>query len=284
MNRQLGQILLYLDAPGLVAKTLPLATAAHAPEEKIFFLQLLRNLATGWTREQIAAYFQALAKVRALHGAREYALYIKLILDDATARLNGSERLIASRILEAADKTSSPTQPTAPPRPFVKAWTMADFENGLNAVEKGRDFQRGQAMYIAASCNRCHQMGNAGGLIGPDLTSVGRRFGVKDILRSTIEPSAVIDEKYRVTVISTRDGKTVEGTVLDESETSLTLSPNPLATDSITVAKSNIEKRQVSAVSPMPTSLLDTLSREEIFDLLAYVFSGGDAGHRSFKP
>src|SRR5258708_35630476 len=108
---------------------------------------------------------------------------------------------------------------------------MADFGNGLEAVEKGRNFQSGQAMFGAASCARCHQMGNAGGLIGPDLTSVGRRFGVKDILRSIIEPSAVIDEKYRVTVITTRDGHIVEGTILDENDKSLTLSTNPLTTD-----------------------------------------------------
>jgi hypothetical protein len=33
----------------------------------------------------------------------------------------------------------------------------------------------------------------------------------------------------------------------------------------------------------MPAGLLDTLSLEEILDLLAYLESGGDPGHPSFQ-
>jgi hypothetical protein len=40
---------------------------------------------------------------------------------------------------------------------------------------------------------------------------------------------------------------------------------------------------ELSKISPMPTNLLDPLTREEILDLLAYLISGGDRRHEVFR-
>ena len=49
------------------------------------------------------------------------------------------------------------------------------------------------------------------------------------------------------------------------------------------IATGDIEEVQPSRVSMMPNGLLDTLSDEEILDLLAYLKSGGDSSDPVFK-
>ncbi len=49
------------------------------------------------------------------------------------------------------------------------------------------------------------------------------------------------------------------------------------------VASDNIEEMQPSRVSMMPVGLLDTLNKEEILDLMAYLLSRGDAEHAMFR-
>ena len=59
---------------------------------------------------------------------------------------------------------------------------------------------------------------------------------------------------------------------------------DPLAKDSATILqKEEIEDRIKSDVSMMPKGLLDKLSREEILDLIAFVFAKGDSKHMLFE-
>ena len=46
--------------------------------------------------------------------------------------------------------------------------------------------------------------------------------------------------------------------------------------------KSEIEERKKSTVSIMPQGLLSKLTREEILDLIAYVYARGDKKHLLF--
>ena len=53
--------------------------------------------------------------------------------------------------------------------------------------------------------------------------------------------------------------------------------PDPLDTKRTTeIPVAEIELRKPSPVSPMPANLLDTLDREEILDLLAYLEASGE--------
>jgi hypothetical protein len=49
------------------------------------------------------------------------------------------------------------------------------------------------------------------------------------------------------------------------------------------VRRQDIEAMQPSKVSMMPEGLLNTLTEEEIQDLVAYLYSRGDPSHRMFK-
>jgi putative heme-binding domain-containing protein len=122
-------------------------------------------------------------------------------------------------------------------------------------------------------------VGNAGTLIGPDLTFASSRFSRRDILESIVEPSKSIAENYRSIEIVTRDGKTHIGRPVlggDYRSQILRLAVDPLRPFQITeIDKRTIEREQVSTVSWMPEGLLDTFSGEEIRDLLAFIEAGG---------
>ena len=52
-------------------------------------------------------------------------------------------------------------------------------------------------MFGAAACFTCHRFGNEGGMTGPDLTSAGRRYSIKDLLEQIVTPSKEINEQFR---------------------------------------------------------------------------------------
>jgi hypothetical protein len=83
----------------------------------------------------------------------------------------------------------------------------------------------------------------------------------------------------------TTDGQTVSGAVTGGDAEALQVATDPLTPDRTTrVLKKDIEAQQPSLVSPMPSGLLDTLTKEEILDLLAYLESGGKRTNAKSKP
>ena len=170
-------------------------------------------------------------------------------------------------------------------RQFVRQWTVDDLSDALNALNHGRDIEQGKRMFTVGSCIVCHRVGNRGGVTGPDLTLVSRRFAPRDLLTSIIEPSKVISEKYRNMTLVLRDGQEFTGRIIntDYRSGSLSVVSDSLALDNVaTVMKRDIESQWPSAVSPMPEGLLDSMTKEEALDLLAWILAAGqaDAAHR----
>jgi hypothetical protein len=48
------------------------------------------------------------------------------------------------------------------------------------------------------------------------------------------------------------------------------------------VKKSDVTKRAFSKISPMPQGLVDTLSKDDLLDLLAFIESAGRKNHSAF--
>ena len=69
-------------------------------------------------------------------------------------------------------------------------------------------------------------------------------------------------------MIETRGGRVIAGLVEKESETSVTIRT---LTDSLTIAKSDIEETKISEQSFMPEGLLKPLNEREQIELLKYL-------------
>ena len=79
-------------------------------------------------------------------------------------------------------------------------------------------------------------------------------------------------------------GKVLTGLITEETGDAIKLIDNPATPEKVTtIPKTEIESRTLSEVSIMPKGVLNKLTREEIFDLLAYVLGGGDKKNALFE-
>jgi putative heme-binding domain-containing protein len=169
-------------------------------------------------------------------------------------------------------------------RKFVKEWAMNELEPLLGEVARGRDFESGKAAFNDAQCVACHKFANQGGSVGPELTGVGSKYSRRDILESMIDPSKVISDQFQNFNIWKKDGDDVSGRITDENKDRIVVLPNMLAPEvTVEVPLNEIERREPSKVSAMPTGLLNHLTQTEILDLLAYIEAMGKANADNFK-
>jgi putative heme-binding domain-containing protein len=322
LNRELVQLLVYLEAPDVVAKTMALLDKAPTQEEQIHYIFNLRNLKSGWTLEQRKRYFNWFATARqggrlemtsprggtyntwtnqALAGklhspeliqwfkeaSREYAdgsSHSKFLLNIRKDAIATltGDEHNALGMVLARSVVSQPWKPSRE-RTFVQEWTMADLEPALDTVGRGRNFASGRAAFNDAQCIVCHRFGNEGGSVGPELIGAGSKYSRRDVLESILEPSRVISDQFQNMNLLKKDGDLVSGRIVDEDKDRVTLMPSMLAPDAtVEIPISEIAQREASKVSSMPSGLLNYLTREEILDLLAYVESMGQAKANNF--
>jgi putative heme-binding domain-containing protein len=287
VNKSLAELLVKLNAPRVVPRTLNLLARATAQREQFQYLHVLRQARQDWTLEGRQQYFRALARMRHFVGGEGMPTFISRIQEEATAGLTAGEReQIAPLLAQKPPVIDIPA--LARNRAFVRNWKSSDLMGALAEVGRGRDFERGKKMFQAAACVACHRLQQTGAAIGPDLTSVARRFSRRDILESILDPDKVVAEQYRRDIISTVQGKVLVGTIVpgvDYRAEELQILANPLEPDKITrIAKKDIDRHEKSPLSIMPQGLLDTLSKEEILDLLAYLEAGGNPEHPNYHP
>jgi putative heme-binding domain-containing protein len=276
-NRLLSELLVRLEVEDSVSKTIELLKSTTDQTEQMHYLFVLRNMSKDWTLDQRKVYFEALARTKHYLGGAGMPDFVKRIREEATATLSESEREALGRLVD--DPLSATIVQETPPRPFVRKWTVEALAEALNSAGSRRDLARGEAMFAAASCSKCHRIGGKGTLVGPDLTSASSRFSRRDLLQSIITPSKVVPEKYRSLQIVTASGRTYLGQTVpggDFRSTSLRLATDPLHPGRyVVIRKSEIEVQRHSPVSWMPDGLLDTLNKEEVLDLLAYIEARG---------
>jgi len=296
-NRELCQILLALDAPHAIARTMALLRTAWTQEEQVAYVMALRNIKTGWTEDLRRDYLSWWNNGRS---SRHPDTVVQWFTDAGIGFNNGSSfRGFLNHALEEAKATMTPDQiaamgdltkvqpaTTAPTveRKLVREWTIADLQSALPEVSSGRDFARGKAAYEAAQCILCHRYGDQGGAAGPDLTNVATRFKREDLLESVVAPSKVVSEQYMNTVFTMADGTVVAGRIAKETGDRIVVLSNPFdTTTTTTIAKSGVKARDLSKISIMPPGLLNTFTEDEVLDLLAFLESMGDPKHPDFN-
>jgi putative heme-binding domain-containing protein len=282
LNADLCQVLVYLEAPSAAAKTMKLLDGAPTQEEQLEYVKSLRVLKTGWTPELRKQYFSWFVKGGGFKGGASFEGFVRNIKKEAVDGLTEQEKVALKPILEAKP-AETPTF-TPKPRPVVKKYTVDELAPVVEKGLKNRDFDRGRSLFGQAVCFACHRFNNEGGAVGPDLTSVVGRFNVRDLLESIVEPSKEISDQYASVVITTTDGKTIIGRIVNTHGDTLHVMTDMLNPSSLTnVNSKKIESIETSKVSMMPTGLLDTLKEDEILDLIAFLMSRGDRKHAMFK-
>jgi putative heme-binding domain-containing protein len=186
----------------------------------------------------------------------------------------GHWRVMQGSLFVIPDGEPLPEIATASVRKFVQLWSVAELAADADSLAS-RSFEQGQKTFETAGCSKCHKMNDIGTALGPDLTKVSERFKGQKLLQQILEPSTEINKQYQTWVAALHDGRVIAGLLLEQSDTAVTLLPNPLKQESrITLSRSDVEEFDASPISTMPMSLLITYSRDEILDLLAFIQSG----------
>jgi putative membrane-bound dehydrogenase-like protein len=143
---------------------------------------------------------------------------------------------------------------------------MASYEPLLT----GGNAARGRALFFnKASCHSCHQLGDEGRPVGPDLTKLASIRSPPDILESVLLPNATFAQGYDTYVAELTDGDSVTGNLARETADTIMLR-NGSGTER-RIARDQLVSLTKSQRSMMPEGLLQALTPQEAADLLAFL-------------
>ncbi|MCE6992161.1 c-type cytochrome [Dyadobacter sp. CY323] len=312
-NRFLSKILITLEAPKAVEKTLALidknekfddkdnemVTASAdlilrnpqygldlagllekmPPQQQSFYAIMLSSAKTGWTPALSEKYFKWFHKAFSYQGGRSYIGFIdkarqmalKNVPKDKVAyynKLSGAELLTGTG--NDLVKVYSPKGPG-------RGWKVDDAVALVQDSLANRDFDRGKLIFSAVLCNRCHMIQGEGSDVGPDLTQLGTRFSVKDMLESIIIPDKTVSDQYASISYTLKTGESVVGRQINEDANFYYIAQNPFDSKTIRkISKKEVGSTKISTVSVMLPGLINGLNPNELRDLVAYLMSGGN--------
>jgi putative membrane-bound dehydrogenase-like protein len=135
------------------------------------------------------------------------------------------------------------------------------------------DPHQGRAVF-QTTCANCHRLFGAGGTIGPDLTGSGRH-NLTYLLENIVDPSAVVNKDFRMSVLRMADGRVLNGLIVSQDDSRVVVQT---AKELFTLMRSEIDEIQLTTLSPMPEGMLQPLQAEQIRDLVAYLMSPSQVG------
>lgn len=164
-------------------------------------------------------------------------------MDDLAGRIPGlaQTRSIKADIAKGAKLSANKEMP---PEYQAINWTTA-WKNG--------DAKTGAALF-KKRCIACHDSGFGGGVIGPSLAGVAKRFTPQYLAQSVAAPSKDVSPNFQSWSILTEDGKVVLGFLSGEDENRVILQMMDGSLKA--VEKSQIEHKAPSKTSLMPVGLI----------------------------
>jgi putative heme-binding domain-containing protein len=128
------------------------------------------------------------------------------------------------------------------------------------------DLSLGRSVF-AKTCQQCHTLYGVGGKVGPDITG-SNRANLDYLLENIFDPSAVIPNDYKMSVLTLKNGRVVSGIIREETPTALTILT---ANETLVVPSKDVDERTTSSTSMMPEDVLKPLSEADIKALVAYL-------------
>jgi putative heme-binding domain-containing protein len=311
VNRQYSKLLISLQAPDAVEKTMALMQNAKddasyqktftessdlimrnpqygldiaemlskvPPAQQTYYANMLSAAKVGWTPELREKYFNWFRNASNYRGGKSFMGFIdrarKLALVNVPkAEFAHFNALSGDSIFKYAGPfvASKIPQPKGPGRDWTVEEALKVVDSGLN----NRNIENGKNMFAASMCMSCHSFKGEGGQIGPDLTQLGTRFSAKDILESIIEPNKTISDQYAATIFYLKDGKSIMGRLISQDDEKYTVSQNPFAPQILReIPKKDVDRTKVSDISIMMPGMINNLNSDELRDLMAFLMSG----------
>lgn len=215
----------------------------------------------GWDRAEISARDQLVLLARSAT-KREFGYSLKGFEQSDAERslqVDALERWIEHGKKTYGQRFVEMTQPKKDPA-VAELMKRLKFDLG--------DPHRGREIYQKAKCSQCHDAGNR---LGPRLDGISKRFSREDLIRSIVDPSENIPDRYQAVAIATHDGNVITGTIVYDSVAGVVIQTADGMTASI--REEDIEQRQRSSQSLMPAGLMENASDQDWSDLIRFLES-----------
>jgi putative heme-binding domain-containing protein len=138
------------------------------------------------------------------------------------------------------------------------------------ALQLSGDVQHGKKVF-EDNCSRCHRPRRRAGRIGPDLSGINMK-SKQELLESILNPSASVESRYVNYLVTTRDGRMYDGVLGNETAGAITLRGG--AEEDVTLLRKNIVEIRASRLSLMPEGLEESMNKQDIADVIAYLRGG----------
>jgi putative membrane-bound dehydrogenase-like protein len=151
----------------------------------------------------------------------------------------------------------------------------SDKRYSIPAIEKlPADAVRGKNLFITR-CSSCHKVGAEGNTVGPELTTIGKKFGDTELLDAIINPSAAIVFGYEPWLINTTDGGSLYGFLVSDNKQTMVL--KDISGRKHVIPANKISKKQKQDQSLMPDPVNNGLSEQDLADVVAFLRRPGVA-------
>jgi len=128
--------------------------------------------------------------------------------------------------------------------------------------------QNGSGLFNAAGCVACHQVGDEGKAVGPNLSTIGDRSDADGLVRSILTPTQIVVEGYSLLTVATKTDEAYAGILAHETDRLLTLVQ--MSGETVSIDKSKISSRHSIHQSPMP-AYDQVLSPIQVADLVSWL-------------
>jgi putative heme-binding domain-containing protein len=186
---------------------------------------------------------------------------IRLTVTDP-AENAGAWAIQRTRVFEAVERKVDTTP---------RIGQMAAEEVLRTVPEMHGDAALGKTLFTRLTCVACHTTSANELPKGPVLPNVLKTYTRRQMAEAILTPSKNILPDFKTQIIVTADGKTIQGFVVAEDATTLTLRETNAQEQKI--AKADIDDRQQGTQSLMPENLVSSLKAEEFAALLDYLES-----------
>lgn len=132
------------------------------------------------------------------------------------------------------------------------------------------DRARGKKLFTNR-CSGCHKVGSQGNSIGPDLTTIGKKFDKTALLDAIINPSAAIVFGYESWLVNTKDGTSVYGFLLSENKQAIVIKDLAGQKHIIPLQKVATKEKQEKSLMPDPVTM--GLKEQNLADVTAFLLS-----------
>lgn len=139
-------------------------------------------------------------------------------------------------------------------------------------LKRNGDVAKGAEVYkTSGQCSKCHQIGTEGKNVGPNLSEIGGKLAKEAMYVAILDPSAGISHNYESYSALTLDGQVVVGLMISQTDQEVVLR-NGEGIDQ-RLKKADVEELKKSEKSLMPENLMESMTVDELVNLVAYLQS-----------